>query len=62
MIYDDRMPRLVVVTCRPEPESTAGWVLELDFGDDVDIWAARAYLVEAITIIDEQLGTIVVDE
>lgn len=59
MNLDDRMPRLVVVTCRP---IGAGWTLEVDHGEDVDIWCVRAYLEAALAIVDEQLGRLEDDD
>jgi len=53
------MARMVVVTCRP---AGTGWALEVDHGEDVDIWAVRAYLAAALEIVDEEIGGLTDDD
>ena len=60
--FADRMPRLVVITCRPVDTAAGGWVLEVDHGDDVDLWSARAYVAGALEILDAEIDGLADDE
>lgn len=60
--FDERLPRLVVVTVRSDDRD--GWTLEID-GPDLDPWQIAAYLREAATIAEahlDQLGSSADDE
>ena len=60
--FDERLPRLVVVTVRFNERDT--WSLEID-GPDLDPWQIAAYLREAATMAEahiDQLGSSEDDE
>lgn len=52
MTFDDKLPRIVVVTVRSD--ELGGWVLEVD-APDLDPWQKAAYLREALDIAEGEL-------
>jgi len=59
MTFDDKLPRIVVVTVRSDERG--GWVLEVD-APDLDPWQKAAYLREALEIADNELDELDDDE
>jgi hypothetical protein len=52
MTFDDKLPRIVVVTVRSD--ELGGWVLEVD-APDLDPWQKLAYLREALLIAENEV-------
>ena len=55
MSFDDKLPRIVVVTVRDDEHG--GWILEVD-APDLDPWQKAAYLREALDIADAELDAL----